>query len=214
MARLGGKNNLLDNGLGLGRMFFQIISESLAHRAGYSAGDFAVAELCLRLPLELGFHHLYGDNRGEAVAEVVTGNLHLCVLEQVVVLGVFLQRCSEGTAETHQMCATLYRVDVVYEGIDILVGGGVVCESHFHGYASTLGIEVNHIVDERLLVGVDILHKFAQALAGVEALAARLALGVHLPQVGECEGDSRIQERQVAQAVGENRVVVDSDSEY
>ena len=73
----------------------------------------------------------------------------------------------------------------------------------------TLGAQVNHMRDERLFVGVDILNELAQTVAAEERLLAGLAFAVELTHVGEMEGNARIEEREVAQAVGEGVVVVD-----
>ena len=164
VACLCGYYHLLDNGACLAGILLEIIAERLAHGGLHSAYHLVVAEFRLGLAFKLRLHDLYGNHGCEALAEVVAGNVYLHLLEHLVVLGIFLEGGGESAAEAGEVCAALYGVDVVYEGIDVFVVGVVVGESHLHGDSLTLGVEMDHVVDERFLVGVDILHELAQTV--------------------------------------------------
>ena len=83
------------------------------------------------------------------------------------------------------MRTALYGVDVVHKRQHVFVECGVVGHSHFHRNALLLCADVNHVVDERFLVMVDVTNKLVQAGFAVEAFVARIALLVALAQVGE-----------------------------
>ncbi len=112
------------------------------------------------------------------------------------------------------MCATLYRVDVVYKRVYILVVRAIVCESHFDGDSLSLGIEMYYVVDERLFVGVDILYKLTQTLFGVKYLTTGVAFCVELTHIGESQCDARVEICKVAEAYREGVVVIFSDCKY
>src|SRR5690606_17620200 len=71
LARLRGEDALLADALRVGGMLFKPGLELLAHDGGDEALDLGVAELALGLALELRVGELYGDDRGEPLAEVV-----------------------------------------------------------------------------------------------------------------------------------------------
>ncbi len=195
-------------------MLLQICAQGLAHGHLHAAHHLGVAELGLGLALKLGLEHFHRDDGREALAEVLGGNLYLGVLEQIVVFGVFLESECEAAAEAGEVCAALDGVDVVDKGVDVLVVRVVVGEGHLDGYAAALGVEVDHIVDERVFARVDVLDKLAQTLLRVESLAAGHSLLVHLAHVGEGQGDAGVEKCQIAQAVGQGLVVVYGDGEY
>ena len=194
-------------------MLFKIVGKGFADGCLHGADDLVVAEFGLGLAFELRLHHLYRNHGREAVAEVFGVDFDLGVLEKVVVVGVFFQRGGEAAAEAGEVCAALDGVDVVDERVDVLVGGGVVGQGHFHGDAGALGVEVDDVVDERFFVGVDVFDKFTQAFFGVEGLGAGGAVVVALAQVGEGEADAGVEVGEVAQAVGEDAVLVNGGRE-
>jgi hypothetical protein len=65
------------------------------HEAGYAG----VAELRLRLTLELWVAELDGDDRGQPLTHVLSGEVVLFVFEQAVVAGVLVERARERGAE-------------------------------------------------------------------------------------------------------------------
>ncbi len=115
MARLCGEHHFFYNGLGFLGVLFQVVAESLADGCGNGGSNLIVAELGLCLTLELGLKHFYRYYGSEAVAEVIAGNLYLGILEQVVVLGIFLEGGGKAAAEAGEVCTALDGVDVVDE---------------------------------------------------------------------------------------------------
>ncbi len=112
------------------------------------------------------------------------------------------------------MRAAFDGVDIVYKGVDILVRRGVVRKRHLHGYTLFLGRKVDHIVYQRFLVGVDILHELAQACFAAECFAAGLAFGVKFAHIRKVQRYPGIKESEVAKTVGKYRIAVDSGGEY
>ena len=148
-----GENHLVDDELGLLRVFLQIVGECFAHSLLHGAGHLGVAELGLRLALELGFGHLHGDDGGEAFAEVFAADLHLVLgqLLQVLLallLGVALERARQSRAEALKVGAALYGVDVIDVGVEVLGVARVVHDGHFDGHLLLLGVQIDDIVDE------------------------------------------------------------------
>src|SRR5262249_22643636 len=85
------------------------------------AGHAGIAELGLCLPLELRVAKLHRDHRGQALADVLAGEVVLFVLEQTVVARVLGQGPSERRAKAAQMGSALARVDVVRERVNRLL---------------------------------------------------------------------------------------------
>ena len=168
-------------------MLFEVGAQGLAYGHLDGAHDLVVAELRLGLSLKLGLHDLNRDYGGQTLAEVVACDFNLGVLEQVVVLGVFLKGHRQAAAEAGEVCAALDGVDVVYKRIYVFVVGVVVGERYLHRHALALGVEVDDVVDERFLARVDVFHKLAQALVGMECLGHGIAIGVEVSHVDELE---------------------------
>ncbi len=99
MAGGGGQDHFVHDLPRILGMFLQVVLEHLAHRLVHGAHHFTVAELGLGLALELRLLHLYTDHAGEALAEVITGDLELEVLGGPAVVGVLLQRAGQSAAE-------------------------------------------------------------------------------------------------------------------
>ncbi len=159
-------------------MLLQIVRERLAHGCGHHTCHLRVAQLGLGLSLELRLCHLHGDNRRQALAEVVGVDGRVAVLvfqfgflQQFAVLGVLLHHTCERSAEACHVSTALYCVDIVHVRVYVLVEVGVVNHRHLHGRAVLLGAEVNHLRDKRRAGAVDIAHKLAQALLRIEHLA-------------------------------------------
>ncbi len=214
LSGLCGEHDLVDDGAGLLGVLFEVVAERFADGLRHGGHHLLVAELGLGLSLELRFEHFDRHYGRESLAEVVAGHLDLGFFEYLVVVGIFLEGLGESAAEAGEVCAALYCVDVVDVGVDVLAEVGVVGERHLHGYSLALGGEVYDVGYQLCLVGVDVAHEFLKSVLGVEHFAAVLAFGVGDASVGEREGDSGVEEGQVAQTVGQCGVVVDGDGEY
>src|ERR1700742_833659 len=93
--------------------------------------------------------------------------------------------------------------NVVGEGKHILVVAVVPPKSDLDANTVALALDENRFIDQRALGAVEIAHKGFQA-ALIEQL---LALGLGMAQVGQYDPDARIEERELAQAVLDGRIV-------
>ena len=112
------------------------------------------------------------------------------------------------------MRTAFYGVDVIDKGVDVLIERGVVGHSHLNGNAALVAVDVNHIVDERFLAGINVAYEFIKTCAAVVSLAHWVALLVVLAQVGEGERYTGIQIGQVTKSVRERVEVINGLLEY
>ena len=94
------------------------------------------------------------------------------------------------------MGAALGGVNVVGEGVDVLLIAVVVLERHFHGGIVHHALHVDGLVEEYFLVLVEILDELDDAALVV---VHPLILGLH-PLVGQGDADALVQEGHLAQA--------------
>ena len=120
-----GLHGLHDHGARLARVLLEELAEAGVDDRLDEAGHPGVAELGLRLALELRVAELDRDHRGQALADVLAGEVVLFLLEQAVVARVLVERARQRRAEAAQVGAALARVDVVGERVDRLLVGGV-----------------------------------------------------------------------------------------
>ena len=76
----GSQHHFVANHLCLLRMLLQVVGQCLAYSLLYGTCHLRVSELRLRLSLKLRFCHLDGDDGRQTLAEVLWGNLNLCLL--------------------------------------------------------------------------------------------------------------------------------------
>ena len=99
----------------LARVLLEELAELAVDGLLDQALDRRVAELRLRLPLELGIAKLHRDHRGEPLADVVAAQVLVLLLQQALLAGVGVQRPGERGAEAGEVRAALVGVDVVGE---------------------------------------------------------------------------------------------------
>ena len=100
-------------------------AELVGHGALDEALDLGVAELGLGLALELRLAELDGDDGGEALADVVAGEVLVLVLELVLLAREVVDELGQRRAEALLVGAALVGVDGVRVGVHRLgVGGG------------------------------------------------------------------------------------------
>ena len=90
--------------------------------------DLGVAQLGLRLALELRLDQLDADDRGQALADVVAGQVRVGVLEHAGLARPVVERARQRGPEAGDVGAAVDGVDVVGEGEDVLGVGVVVLE--------------------------------------------------------------------------------------
>src|SRR5205823_5381641 len=78
----GSDDRLLDDPLRLGGVFLEELTELLVHRHLDEAAHSGIAELRLRLPLELRLAQLHRDDRGESLADVLAVEVLLLLLQE------------------------------------------------------------------------------------------------------------------------------------
>ena len=201
-------------------MLFQIVGQSLAHSLLHSTSHLAVAQFRLGLSLELGLSHFHTDDRRETLAEVLTADFNLLLLQflrNLVVISILLQHTRQSRAETLQVRTTFDGVDVVHIGVDVLAVRRVVHDGHLDGRVLLLSVQINHIVKQAHTGGVDVAHKVLQASLAVEHLLTH-TLDAHLSvlvqtHVGQRNLDARVQIGQFPHAVGQNVIFISSGDE-
>ena len=205
---------LVDDALGRLRVLLKVLGEPLGHRVLHERADLGVAELRLRLALELRVVQLYRDDGRAALARVVAGEVRVLLLEDALRAGVLVDGARDGLLEAVEVRAALVRVDVVSEGHDGVRGiGRRPLHGHLHRAVVVLGLEVDGLV-QRLLALVQELHEVHDAAGVLEHLGARLgrevgqrAAGVRALVVQD-DLQALVQERHLAEAAGQRVVVV------
>ena len=126
------------------------------HRRLDEAGDRRVAELRLRLALELRVLELDRDHRREPLAHVLALEVVLLLLQQALVARVLVQRARQRRAEALHVGAALDRVDVVGEREDGLLVGDVPLHRHLDLAGVGLALEVGDVPVDGVLRVVDV----------------------------------------------------------
>ena len=109
----------------LGRVLLEELAEQAVDGLLDQSLDPGVAELGLGLALELRLGELHRDHRGQALADVLAAEVLVLLLEHALVAGVGVEGPRQRRAEAGEVRATLVGVDVVREGEDGLLVGGV-----------------------------------------------------------------------------------------
>ena len=213
VACLGCEDDLLDNGLGVVWVLFEVSLEHVAHGLAHGGADLGVAELGLGLALELGFCNLHTHHGGQSFSEVVPADVKLQLVQHPAAVRVLLQRVGEASAETRQVCSTFVGVDVVDVGKEVLRKRVVVGHGDLHWHAAPLAAYVNHLLDDGLAVAVEIRHEVLQALGAVERLGDEVSFFVGVTLVRHRDGDALVEVREFAHAVGKRVVAVDQGFE-
>src|ERR687895_811866 len=121
----GGLHGLADDRARLARVLLEELGEALVDGGLDEALDGRVAELRLRLALELGLAELPRDDRREALAHVLALEVWVLFLELAGLARVGVDRAGERRAEARQVRAALVSVDVVGEREERLLVGVV-----------------------------------------------------------------------------------------
>ena len=125
-----GLHALVDDQARLRRILLEKFSEPTVHGRLHEALDRRVAELGLRLPLELRVGELDRDDRGQALADVIALEVVLLLLQQPLLARIGVQRAGQGRAEAAEVRAALVGVDVVGEREQVLLERAVPLERH------------------------------------------------------------------------------------
>ena len=192
-------------------MLVEVLREQLVHDAAYRAFHFGVAQLGLGLPFELRLQHLHRQHGREPFTHVVAGQAGFLVLlvERRLVLNVLVDDGRERALETGKVRPAFVRVDVVHEGEHVFGVAVVVLQRHLDADVVARGIDVYHILMQRLLVADEIGHKLFEPPAREEHLFAGLPV-FHFVGALVAQGDlnSLVQIREFAETAGERGPLV------
>ena len=223
-ARGRGIHRLHDDALGLHGVAVEPVGELVADDLLHERLRLGVAELGLRLSLELRLRQLHGDDGGETLADVIAGEVVVLLLEKALLARVLVDVRRHRGAEALFVRAALVRVDRVREGEDVLG----VARRPLHGELErdvphgVLGLDLDDLVvdDIGLADLVEVLDIVDQAALVVEVVVRltldRLAvLGVdHVrgrrTQVAQRDAQALVQECGLLEP-GAQRVVVEVD---
>ena len=128
LARAGGREALLDDPPAVAGVLVEVLADGIPERGLDLALDLGVAELRLRLTLELGLGQLHADDRGEALADVVSREVAVGILEDTGPAGPIVQGARQRGTEARDVGPAVDRVDVVREREHVLRVGVVVLE--------------------------------------------------------------------------------------
>ena len=153
-----------------------------------------VAELGLRLPLELRVAELHADDRGEAFPDVFSEEVLVLLLEEALRAAVLVDRVREGLLEALLVHPALGGGDVVRERVQALVVAGVPLhrEVDFAGLGRL--VERDDILGDRLLRRVQVAHEVGDAAVVLED---HVELWFHA-FVAERDLEPAVQERHLA----------------
>ena len=176
LAGAGGGQALLDDPATVGRVLVEVLAEAVGDRGLDLALDLGVAELRLGLALELRVGELDADDRGQALAHVVAGQVAVGIAQHAGAARPVVQRARQGGAEPRQVRAAVERVDVVGEREDVLRVGVVVLERDLDGGPAFSPLDVDRPGVEDFLVPVEVAHERLQAALEVEGALPIVAL--------------------------------------
>ena len=120
-ARGGGVDHFLDDHPGVRRILLQPFGELVGDQAFQRLADFGRDQFILGLRAELGVGQLDRDDRGQALAHVLAGQIDLFALQGARFLGVIVERPRHRRPERGQMRAAVALRDVVGERQDVFV---------------------------------------------------------------------------------------------
>src|SRR5215216_2910104 len=206
LAGARGLHGLLDHRAGLARVLLEEFREPLVDRALHEALDRRVAELRLRLALELRVGDLHRDDRGEALADVLALEVRVLLLQLTELARVAVHRACKSRTEAGQVRPTLVSVDVVREGEERLLVGVVPLEGDLDLAHGARALEVDDLRVQRLAraLAVQVLHEVDDAAVVLERRLE--ALGAAL--VAEADLEAPGEEGHLAEALLERRAVV------
>src|SRR4029079_16006834 len=176
LADAGGFDALHRQALRFGRMLLEVDAELVVDQRLDDALHLAVAELRLRLPLELRLGDLDADDGAHPLADVLALQRLVLVLEEVVAHGIGVHRARERRPEANDVCPAFDGVDVVREGVDGLVvaRGPLHRDLDFDNIAHDLNVD--HTLVDRRLLAVQVLDEALYASFVEELVRLLIAL--------------------------------------
>src|SRR5256885_2401051 len=191
-----GDQAFLDDSPRIRRALFEVLRERIGeHRLDLTA-DLRVAQLGLRLTLELRLANFYADHRGQPLAYVVAREVGVLIPHQVRLARVFVQDRRQRRAEAGDVTATLDRVDVVGKGEDVLGETLVVLQRDLHRVLFDLALDMERPQVDPSFVAVQVFDEGADTALEVEGVVEIDAL------IAQQDGQRLVEEGKLAQPVG------------
>ncbi len=199
VAGAGGVDRLGQDAAGVRRVLLEEVAELAVDDLLDQALDRRVPELALGLTLELRVGELHRHHCGEALADVLAGEVLVLLLEQSAVLGDRIQGPGQSRPEPGEMGAALVGVDVVGEAEGGLLVGGVPLQSDLDLAILGLALEVDDLPVQRVLRLVQVLDEVRDA-----ALVEELDLAALGALVDQLDLQPARQKGGLAQPLGED----------
>ena len=212
-ARAGGVDRFVDDFACDRRVLLEERAQLFIDERLHDAGDIGI-QLALGLAFKLGLRQLHADDRDQAFAHVIAGEIFFHVFEQAHLLAGVVDGAGQRGAETGEVRAAVNRVDVVGEAENAFGVGVVVLQADFHDDAVFLGFHVDRLVVQNLLAAIQVLDELGDAAVVLELSVLRFAgLRIGGALVGQRDQQAFVQESQFAQALRQRVVVVFSRGE-
>ena len=189
-ARPGRLRRLLHDLARLAGVLLQPLVQLLVGGALGERADAHVAELGLRLPLELRVAQPHRDDGREALPDVLALEVLLLLLQEVAGAGVAVDDVGQSLGEALDVHPTLDGGDAVGEGVDGLVVARVPLQRDLDLLAFLGLVERGHLAEQRLLRRVEVLDEVDDAAVVLEG---RLGLRVGA-LVDEADLEALVQE--------------------
>ena len=202
-------HGFIQNRTGNGRIFLKERRELIGDDGAYKRTHGCVSELGLRLTFKLRVRQLHGDDRGQALAHILTGNL-VVSLDDTFFLAVGVEHRGKCPLEALFMHAAFGGMDVVGKGNDRLAKRVVILERDFRRLVSLLARHIDDGWMNRRFVPVVPLDEFADTAFiahGIEAFLFGL-IGRFDALVGNGDVKARVQEGLLAHSCMQRLVVV------
>ncbi len=124
-------------------MLLEILREALCDDGLHQSAHLGVAELGLGLALELRIPQLDRDDRGQALSDVLAGEVLVLLLENPLPAGVLVDGPGQRVLESVEVGPALVGVDVVGEGEHGVGVAGVPLHRDLDRPLGALGLEVD-----------------------------------------------------------------------
>ncbi len=201
-AGAGSFDHLACHQFGLAGVFQQEFGQFVVHGRFDHALDFGRYQFVLGLGGELGVGYFHRQHGSQTFAGVVTRRADFFLFRQTRLLDVAVEGTGEGSAETGQMRTTIALRDIVGVTEHVFLIGVVPLQGDFHPHAILFGAEIDDVGVDWVLVAVEVLHERLDATFVLKHVFAAFT-----PAVNQVDAYPGVEERQLAQALGEDVVV-------
>ena len=106
---------------------------------------------------------LHADDRNQAFAHIVPGQVFFHVFEQAHLLAGVVDGARERSAEAGKMRPAIHGIDIVRKTEDRFGVAVVVLQANLHGHAIAFGLHVNRTVVQHCLAAIQVLNELSDA---------------------------------------------------